>query len=94
MPRLASYAANLRRIPFDFHELIASLAPRHVFVNAPLHDDNFQARSVDEVVSAAKPIFELYRAGDRLQVAHPDCSHDFPFEIRQRAYAVLEETLR
>ena len=94
MPRLAMYAGRLAQIPFDFHEVVAALAPRPVFVNAPLYDSNFQARSVDEIVAAAKRVYALYGAVERLEVAHPDCAHDFPAAMRERAYGVLEGSLR
>lgn len=53
MPRLAGYRGRLEEIPFDFHELIGALAPRHVLIMAPLHDSNFRAESVDRIVAAA-----------------------------------------
>jgi dienelactone hydrolase len=94
MPRLASYAGRLQEIPFDFHELLAAIAPRPVFVNAPLHDSNFQHASVDQVVAAARPIYALLGAPDNLRVIHPDCPHDFPDAARQEAYALFDRTLR
>lgn len=94
MPRLANYAGRLQEIPFDFHELIAALAPRHVFVNAPTGDTNFQWQSVDRIVAAAKPVFKLHNAEGRLKVVHPDSSHDFPQSARERAYQLLEKQLR
>ena len=94
MPRLAQYAGRLNEIPFDFHELIGALAPRHVFVNAPLGDTNFKWRSVDAVVTAARPVFELYHVAQNLRVEHPDCGHLFPPEMRQMAYKLFDENLR
>ena len=44
MPRLAGYRGRLKEIPFDFHEMIGALAPRHVLIIAPLKDSNFRAR--------------------------------------------------
>ncbi len=93
MPRLADYRGRLEEIPFDFHELIAALAPRPVFVNAPLRDDNFKPDSVDKVVKAATAIYALYGVPQNLTVEHPDCAHDFPEEVREQAYRLLEETL-
>ena len=93
MPRLAGYRGKVDTIPFDFSELIAVLAPRHVFISAPLHDSNFRHDSVDRVVAAARPVFELLKVGDRLEVAHPDCDHDFPNEMRERAYALFDRVL-
>lgn len=94
MPRLADYRGRLAEIPFDFHELIGALAPRPVFINAPLRDDNFRWQSVDEIVKAATPIFELYGARQNLRVEHPDCLHDFPEAVREQAYAFLASRLR
>jgi dienelactone hydrolase len=94
MPRLLDYRARLKEIPFDFHELIGALAPRHIFVNAPLRDSNFRWRSVDEIVHAAEPIFRLYGVPANLHVEHPDCAHDFPEEMRRLAYQELDEVLK
>lgn len=94
MPRLADYRGRLTEIPYDFHELIGALAPRHVFIAAPLKDSNFKHDSVDRVVAAARPVFALLGAPDNLEVAHPDCEHDFPDEMRERAYALIDRVLR
>jgi dienelactone hydrolase len=94
LPRLADYRARLAEIPFDFHELFGALAPRPVFVSAPLHDANFRCQSVDQVVKAASPVYRLYRVPQNLQVVHPDCDHDFPPEVRAAAYRFLDQRLR
>ena len=94
MPRLADYRGRLADIPFDFHELIASLAPRPVFINAPLRDANFRWKSVDEVLNAASAVYRLYGVPQNLQVQHPDCEHDFPPEVREAAYRFLDHHLR
>ena len=94
MPRLAQYAGRLNEVPFDFHELIGALAPRHVFVIAPLGDTNFKWRSVDAIASAAKRVFELYHVPQNLRVEHPDCGHSFPPAMRQVAYQLFDENLK
>lgn len=94
MPRLADYRGRLAEIPFDFHELIGALAPRHVFIAAPLKDSNFKHDSVDRVVAAAAPVYKLYGKPERLRVEHPDCDHDFPSAMREAAYKMLDEVLR
>ena len=91
MPRLKDYA--LADIPFDFHDMIAALAPRPCFISAPLGDSNFRWRSVDSVVETARVVYDLYGAGEALQVVHPDCDHDFPNAVRQRAYRVIAKAL-
>ena len=94
LPRLADYRGRLAEIPFDFHELIGALAPRPVFVSAPLHDANFRCQSVDQVMKAASAVYLLYGVPQNLAVVHPDCEHDFPPEVREAAYRFLDQRLR
>jgi Prolyl oligopeptidase family len=93
MPKLAEYRGRLGDIPFDFHELLGALAPRPLFINAPIADANFSWQSVDEIVRAAKPVYELYRAGEKISVEHPECAHEFPANIRELAYDFLKRNL-
>ena len=94
MPRLSNYRGRLTEIPFDFPELVASLAPRPFFVNAPLHDGNFQADSVDRCAAAAQGVYRLFDAEDNLVVRHPDSNHDFPNEVRMESYRFIDAALR
>jgi hypothetical protein len=94
MLRLADYRGRLQDIPFDFSELIGALAPRPVFVNAPLRDANFRWQSVDGVANAASAVYRLYGVPQNLQVEHPDCEHDFPPDVREAAYRFLDQNLR
>lgn len=92
MPKLLNY--SLAEIPFDFHEMIAALAPRPIFVNAPEGDSNFKWESVDKVIAAAKPIYKLYGAENKIRVEHPDCAHDFPDAMREAAYQFIGDNLK
>jgi dienelactone hydrolase len=94
MPRIASdYGLSPDRMPFEFTEVIAAIAPRAVFIVAPLGDDNFAMDGVRDVVAAARPVYALLRQPERLRVIYPDCGHDFPQTARHAAYAFLAETL-
>lgn len=94
IPDLARYRGNLEAIPYDFPELIASLAPRHVLIVAPIGDDNFRYASVDRIESSAGVIFELYQARDHLKVLHPEGPHDFSDPMRQAAYEWIDRALK
>lgn len=94
MIKLAGYRGRLEQIPFDFHELIAALAPRVCFVSAPLKDSNFKWESVDRVAVAASQVYQLHGKLENLSVEHPDCDHDFPDAMRERAYQLFELHLR
>lgn len=93
MPKLAGYKGRLADIPFDFHELIGALAPRHVLIVAPTKDSNFRADSVDRIAAAASPVFRLCGHPDRLRVEHPDAGHDFPPGMRDAAYKLFDTVL-
>jgi len=94
MPKLLDYGNHLIDIPFDFYELIGALAPRHVFISAPSGDSNFKWSSVDEITKAASQIYNLHGARSNLVVEHPGCGHEFPDEVRYRAYRLLDGILQ
>lgn len=95
MPRIATeYDMNPDRVPFDFPQLIAAIAPRAFFSNSPQHDDNFDYDGVRESIESARSVFKVLGVDDNLQVVYPDCGHDFPLEAREAAYRFLEDRLR
>jgi len=94
MPRMSDFRGRLESIPFDFQELLGALAPRPLFVNAPLHDSNFRWKSVDECAAAAAPVYKLLGAEGRISIKHPDSDHNFPDEMRQAAYNMIGSVLR
>ena len=92
MPRIPGYG-GWERMPFDFHEVLAALAPRPVLAIGPLHDDNFAVEGVREAVSSARDVYRLLGAEERLEAEHPDCAHDFSPAMRERAYAFFDRWL-
>jgi len=90
---IADYKGRLADIPFDFHEMIGALAPRHVFIIAPTKDSNFRADSVDRIVLAARPVFKLFGNEDHLRMEHPEAEHDFPPDMREAAYKLFDKVL-
>jgi dienelactone hydrolase len=94
MPRIASeFGKDPARMPFDFPDLLRSLAPRALFVNAPLKDSNFDVDGVRDCVAAAAPLYASLGAADRLVAEYPDAGHVFPAPVRERAWAFLERVL-
>ena len=94
LPRfLERYGNDPARVPWDFPELLAALAPRGFFSNSPIGDTNFAVEGVRRSVQEASKIYALFGVPERLQVRHPDCGHDFPPEIREEAYRFIEAEL-
>jgi len=95
MPRIASvFGKDPRQMPFDFTEVLAAIAPRPVFINAPMRDTNFEVGGVMDCVACAGPVYRLLGAGENLVAEHPDCGHDFPPKVRQSAYDWLDLKLK
>jgi dienelactone hydrolase len=96
MPRItAVYHANPAEMPFDFTEVLAALAPRPVFINAPVGDDNFEVSGVKDCVAAALPVYRnIYKAARNLHVIYPQGGHDFPTPVREAAYKFLARALK
>lgn len=96
MPRIAQvYGNDPARMPFDFAELLAYLAPRPVFINAPVGDLNFEVSGVRDCVSAARLVYEkIYKAGRNIHAVYPEGGHDFPPQSREAAYRFLDRALK
>jgi pimeloyl-ACP methyl ester carboxylesterase len=90
------YGDDPKKLPFDFTEVLAALAPRPVFANAPLHDQpDFEVSGVRDCFDAAMPVYtQIFNAQDQLQARYPDTGHRFPPAERQAAYAFLDKHLR
>ena len=94
MPRLRDvYSNDPDRVPFDFYEVLTAIAPRAVFINAPIHDSNFDVAGVKKAVAAVGPVYKLRQASERLTVRYPDSAHDFPDAVRREAYRWLQKQL-
>jgi len=95
LPRISTlYQNDPKKVPFEWTEVLASLAPRPVFVNAPLNDVNYEVSGVKDCIKAALPVYEWMKAKDNLVVMPPNAEHSFPPEIRQAAYAFVDKALR
>jgi hypothetical protein len=74
--------------------LIAGLAPRAIFVCAPLGDDNFEVIGVKETLFAASQIYRLLGVPNQLQADYPNAAHDFPDDSREAAYRFIGQVLK
>jgi len=94
MPRIASvYEKDPARLPFDFPEVLAAIAPRYLYVHAPLGDTNFKVASVQRCIQAALPIYNLFGASDHLVASYPEGGHGFPPPAREAAYEFIDNVL-
>jgi dienelactone hydrolase len=95
MPRIrTAYGRDPARMPFDFPEIVAALAPRPFLAVAPVNDHNFDLQGVKDCLAAAGPVYELLGVKDRLRGIYPQAGHDFPDDARAEAYGWLDRWVR
>ncbi len=92
MPAIKNYMPD-KNIPFDFPDIIASLAPRAFFSNSPTGDGNFNIKGVKAGIKIVEPVYKYLGVQENLQVRYPEAGHDFPLETRTEAYSFLDEHL-
>jgi dienelactone hydrolase len=95
MPRIAGeYGKDPKRMPFDFPELLAAIAPRGVMVIGNTKDANFDVGGVRDCVAGAGPVFGLLGAKGKLVAVYPEAGHEFTEEGRRAAYEFLGRELK
>ncbi|MFV0445484.1 MAG: PVC-type heme-binding CxxCH protein [Planctomycetaceae bacterium] len=95
MPRIRDvFNLDPNKVPFDFYEVVAALAPRPFLSCSPIEDNNFQVKGVEKAIGRAKEVYHLLGADQNLQLQTPKCGHDFPTETRMAAYAFLDKELQ
>lgn len=95
MPRIDTvHELKPEKVPFDFPEVVAALAPRAFLASAPLRDGNFEVSGVRDCMAAAQKVYDLLGAKEKLSANYPDCAHDFPEDVRKVAYDFLDRWLK
>jgi hypothetical protein len=91
IPRLGFFINNEARIPYDFHEIMACIAPRPMLIIAPLMDKDAVYADVRECVEQAGTIYGLSGERDRIELFSPDDYNRFSPEMREKTCRWLLE---
>ena len=93
LPRLGFFVGYEEHIPVDFHEVLASIAPRPVLVIAPVYDKDAHLQDIELSIKEAGEIYSLYGNTGRIELFSPDDYNRFSQEMREKMYIWLEERL-
>jgi len=92
-PKLRDYL-RAGIVPFDLHEVMALCAPRPLFNYSAREDHIFPSwKAVDAALNQVNALYELLGAEGAFERLDGEGDHDFPLEIRQRAYEWLDRHL-
>lgn len=83
IPRLGLFLGNEKRIPYDFHEILALIAPRPVYILAPALDQDWFFEDVEICYHEAQKIYELYGKKDKLVLYSPNDFNRHSSEYQQ-----------
>lgn len=95
MPRVRDVFGNdVTKMPWDFPELAASLAPRcAVMINTALLDMNINYPGSKPVIDACRDAYEAAGVPYKFLSVTTNTDHDFPAYSREIGYAFLEMQL-
>jgi hypothetical protein len=68
-PRLGAFIGHENRIPYDYDELLALIAPRPALVFAPQIDYRADIHDIRRCIAEAARIYEQFGAADNLSYA-------------------------
>lgn len=84
VPRLGFFLGHEDRVPFDYDEVLALLAPKPVLIVAPEKDRYARIDDVKKVLEA--PAEAYTTIGGRMDVWTPDDFNRFPVRLQQQVY--------
>ncbi len=95
MPLLKTkYRLKQEKVPFNFHEIIRSFAPRRFISNSPIKDGNFDVKGVEEGIKKAETAYESLGVKEKLHVFYPNAGHDFPLSVRLEVYQLIDDEFK
>jgi pimeloyl-ACP methyl ester carboxylesterase len=90
-PKLAAFITQEQRIPYDYHEVLAMIAPRPVNVFAPRIDHQATLSEVKACVTDARRVYELFAVPDALRFEELDDYNHFSPETQKVVFDRLKQ---
>jgi cephalosporin-C deacetylase-like acetyl esterase len=91
VPKLGAFVAREAHLPYDYHEVLAMIAPRPVLVFAPRIDSQATLKDVKDCVGAARKAYELFTAPEALRFEELDDYNHFSPETQKVVYERLKQ---
>jgi len=86
LPKLGFFLGNEARLPVDFDEVLAAVAPRPVLAVAPTMDRYYPVEDVQQLRKAVEPVYRLLGQTNGVEVMTPKEFSRFPNNIQKLAY--------
>ena len=89
IPRFGFFAGHEDRLPLDFDEVLALVAPRPALIVAPTLDRYAHVEDVRREVEEARRIYEHYGRADALQLQTPLEFNRFSDDLQEQVFEWL-----
>jgi hypothetical protein len=83
LPRLGFFAGDEARIPYDFHEILACIAPRPLLIIAPTWDQYVSCTDVHNCVEEVKKLYNIFSLNDKVTFYTPKDYNRFSPEMKE-----------
>jgi pimeloyl-ACP methyl ester carboxylesterase len=90
LPRLGFFIGEENRLPYDFDEIMAAIAPRPLMIVAPTWDQYASLTEIRNCMTEVEKVYNLYEDGDNLNVFTPEDYNRFSDEMKQAAVEWLK----
>jgi hypothetical protein len=94
LPRLGFFVDNEERIPVDFDEILATIAPRPVYIISPRFDRDAHPDDIKGAVKRVEKIYDLYNDKKNMQLYMPEDYNRFSKTMRESMYKWFETKLK
>ena len=86
IPLLGFFAGHEDRLPLDFDEVLALVAPRPVLIVAPTLDNYAHVEDIHREIEEVRRIYEHYGRANALQLKTPVEFNRFPGGLQQQVF--------
>jgi dienelactone hydrolase len=93
LPRLGFFVGNESRLPYDFNEILACIAPRPVLVIAPLLDKDAHPEDIQKCIDDVSGVYGIYGKNRNIELFTPEDYNRFSPEMRERMYEWLSDKM-
>jgi pimeloyl-ACP methyl ester carboxylesterase len=90
LPRLGFFIGEEKRLPYDFQEIMAAIAPRPLMIITPRWDQYATFTETQNSLTEVQKVYDLYHERDNLEVFTPEDYNRFSDEMKQRAVEWLQ----
>jgi dienelactone hydrolase len=90
LPRLGFFAGKEERIPYDYYDILAAIAPRPIMVIAPKWDQYSSFEDIQKCVVNVEKVYELYQQKNNLTFVALEDYNRFSGEMKIRAIEWLQ----